>query len=295
MGKILSADHGVLNIRVLGVMKDVPENTHFSPDFFFSIFTMPVFYNANVLKSRDDNIFYTYIRLSPDALPSALEQKLPLFIDKYTRQPENAGGSTLEPSLQAVTDVHLYSHLENELGANSDIAYIYILSSVALFMLLIACINFMNMATARAAGRAREVGLRKVIGANRLQLIRQFLGESILISVFALFLAAALVQMVIPVFNTFADKDLTLAFNESGLILGLVGITLFVGIVSGVLSLRLPTGRRVKRIREDRRGACRTQKNPGRGTVRHFYYPDYRHSGRVRPTGLCSQQTVGIR
>lgn len=233
MGKILSADHGVLNIRVLGVMKDVPENTHFSPDFFFSIFTMPVFYNANVLKSWDDNIFYTYIRLSPDALPSALEQKLPLFIDKYTRQPENAGGSTLEPSLQAVTDVHLYSHLENELGANSDIAYIYILSSVALFMLLIACINFMNMATARAAGRAREVGLRKVIGANRLQLIRQFLGESILISVFALFLAAALVQMVIPVFNTFADKDLTLAFNESGLILGLVGITLFVGIVSG--------------------------------------------------------------
>jgi hypothetical protein len=100
-------------------------------------------------------------------------------------------------------------------------------------MLLIACNNFMNMTTTRAAGRAREVGLRKVVGANRLQLIRQFLGESILKSVFALFLAVALVQMVIPVFNTFAGKDLTLAFNESGLILGLVGITLFVGIVSG--------------------------------------------------------------
>ncbi len=233
MGKILSADDGVLNIRVMGVMKDVPGNIQFSPDFFFSMATMPVFYNANVLKSWDDNIFYTYMRLSPDALPSALEQKLPFFIDKYTRQPENAGGSTLEPSLQAVTDIHLYSHLKNELDANPAIAYIYILSSVALFMLLIACINFMNMATARSAGRAREVGLRKVVGANRLQLIRQFLGESILISVFALFLAVALVPMVIPVFNTFADKDLTLAFNESGLILDLVGFTLFVGIVSG--------------------------------------------------------------
>ena len=233
MGKILSADDGVLNIRVMGVMKDVPGNIQFSPDFFFSMATMPVFYNANVLKSWDDNIFYTYMRLSPDALPSALEQKLPFFIDKYTRQPGNAGGGTLEPSLQAVTDIHLYSHLKNELDANPAIAYIYILSSVALFMLLIACINFMNMATARSAGRAREVGLRKVVGANRLQLIRQFLGESILISVFALFLAVALVPMVIPVFNTFADKDLTLAFNESGLILDLVGFTLFVGIVSG--------------------------------------------------------------
>jgi putative ABC transport system permease protein len=93
MGKILSEDDGVLNIRIMRVMKDVPGNTHFSPDFFFSIATMPVFYNANVLKSWDDNVFYTYIRLSPDALPSALEQKLPLFIDKYTRQPENAGAA----------------------------------------------------------------------------------------------------------------------------------------------------------------------------------------------------------
>lgn len=233
MGKIISADDDFMYVKVTGVMKNIPKNSHFTADFFFSFSTLPKQYNPNIVTNWDGGGFYTYLLLSPDAPPDELESKLPGVIEKYRKRQENADGMVLEPSLQALTDIHLHSHLENELGANSDMTYIYILSSIALFILLIACINFMNLATARSATRAREVGLRKVLGAYRFQLIRQFLIESILVSLVALLLAVVLIHLVLPGFNAFTGKELALALYESDLLLSLIGIALFVGIVAG--------------------------------------------------------------
>ncbi len=111
--------------------------------------------------------------------------------------------------MQRLTDIHLHSHLDSEIEANGNIVYVYIFSAIAFFLLLIACINFMNLATARSANRAKEVGLRKVVGAERRQLIRQFLGETIVMALIALLLAVVLVEVVLPKFNAFTAKEST--------------------------------------------------------------------------------------
>lgn len=233
IGKVLSADDGAMMVKVTGVMRDIPADTHFRPEMFFSIASMPGFYSPDVLESWENMEFYTYVRLDAGAHSSDLESQFPLFMAKRYQQENYSGQVRMAPELQPMTDIHLFSKLENEIGVNSEMAYIYVLSSIALFMLIIACINFMNMATAKSVGRAREVGLRKVVGASRGQLIRQFLGESILISLLALFLAVAAVQMLIPSFNDFTGKELVLSFGDGELLAWLVAIAVFAGVVAG--------------------------------------------------------------
>lgn len=136
--------------------------------------------------------------------------------------------------LQPLTDIHLHSHMENEMSANSDIAYIYIFSAIALFILIIACINFMNLATARSALRAKEVGIRKVIGAERRELIRQFLGESLIYSLFSMLVAIGLAHLVLPLFSSLSGRELSIDyFGMPWLIPGLIGMILFVGLAAG--------------------------------------------------------------
>jgi len=120
-----------------------------------------------------------------------------------------------------------------KLAANSDIMYIYIFASMGLFILLIVCINFMNLSTARSAHRAQEVGIRKVLGAYRSQLIRQFVGESLLLSIIALLVAVGLVYLLLPLFNTLSGKQLTMAYDSIWMVPALIGITLGVGFVAG--------------------------------------------------------------
>ena len=137
--------------------------------------------------------------------------------------------------LQPLTDIHLRSHLDSEIEANSDITYVYVFSIIAFFILLIACVNFMNLATARSAGRAKEVGLRKVVGAQRTQLIRQFLSESIITAVISLLIALVIVLLVLPKFNQFVGKDLSLNIMENiSLFFLLFLIAIFVGLISGI-------------------------------------------------------------
>ncbi len=135
--------------------------------------------------------------------------------------------------LQPIRDIHLKSNLGSELEANGDIKYVYIFSIIAIFILLIACINFMNLSTARAASRAREVGIRKVAGASKRQLISQFLGESILLAFFAHILAMIIMETVLPVFNQFTGKEMTFGYGNYRYYLGIVGIILFVGVAAG--------------------------------------------------------------
>lgn len=149
---------------------------------------------------RGPEIFnvYTYARLQEGSEPLALEAKLSRWAETHAGASADDEGNTYSYFLQPVTDIHLRSHLETELGPNGDGAYIYIFGAIALFILLVACVNFMNLATARSAGRAREIGVRKVLGSQRAQLIRQFLLESTVLSVLAMGLAVVLVVVLLP-------------------------------------------------------------------------------------------------
>jgi putative ABC transport system permease protein len=141
----------------------------------------------------------------------------------------------LKPHLQPLTSIHLHSHLQHEIEANSDIVYVYVFSAIALFILLIACVNFMNLATARYACRIREVGVRKVVGARRFQLIKQFLGESVLFTLIALPLSILLVELLLPAFSSLIGKKLAFNYFSNWLVLiSLLGVAFFVGCLSGI-------------------------------------------------------------
>src|SRR5690606_13647875 len=169
----------------------------------------------------------------PGASPAGLEAKLPAFLDRYATERVDVPPSTfLKFHLQPIRSIYLQTeNLGNEPGPTSDVRYVYIFASIALLVLVIACINFMNLATARSAGRAKEVGVRKVMGANRQQLVRQFLGESVILALIALLVALALVELVLPFFNDLFEKDLQTRYTSNLTLLGaLLGVTLFVGL-----------------------------------------------------------------
>ncbi|HMB90275.1 MAG TPA: ABC transporter permease [Rhodothermales bacterium] len=238
MGKVLRFE-GSDDFTITGIAADVPPNTHLRWDVFGSIVSSeraesPVWIS---------NSFYTYLRLREGADPTDLQAKFPDMIRKYVvPQIEQALGQSFEEVLasglewryllQPLTDIHLYSQgIDGGPGGDGDISYVYILSMIAAFVLLIACINFMNLATARSANRAKEVGLRKVLGSNRRQLIYQFLGESVFLALVAMLLALVVTVALLPLFNNMADKTLALG---SDVVLGLVGLALGAGLLAGL-------------------------------------------------------------
>ena len=235
MGKIIHADQGFADLKVTGVMQSTPPNSHFKSDFLVSNVTQESVYDAWRLTNWFDPEYHTYILLPEDYQVAELTRKLPVLNDKYVTPQFRQYGLKLDQlHLQPLTDIHLRSHFENELEDNSDIVYIYILSAVALLVLLIAAINYMNLATARSAGRAREVGMRKVVGAHRRQLIVQFLGESVFISLLALLLALLLLQIILPAFAALSGKTLTVVdFDRPGLLPALLGFAVLVGLFAG--------------------------------------------------------------
>lgn len=230
MGRTIIADNGFMMLTVTGVMKNTPQNTHFHADFFISLTSA----SQEDLRYWSWINFYTYIALSEGHSHAAVEERLPAFVNRHIGEGLRERGGSFELFPQPVTDIHLHSNLEHETGANSDITYIYILSAIALFILSVACINFINLSIARFAGRAREVGLRKVFGAYRFQLIRQFLGESVLVTAMALVIALAAISLISPYFDSFAGKPVTTEFAGSGFWwLVLPAGALLVGLLSG--------------------------------------------------------------
>ncbi len=240
LGKVIEIVQGP-KLEVTGVCADLPANTHFTFDFLLSTVAPP-----NAASARENFISFsahTYLLLKPNVDPATVQAQFPALVEKYAagQVQRNFGVSFKEYLkagngyfyfLQPMSGIHLNSQLENELGTNGSQTLVTIFSIIALFVLLIAAINFMNLATARSAERAREVGIRKSLGSNKSQLAVQFLTESVLLSLFSFVVALVLVAALLPAFNGLAGKHLSLGFLASWwlpLLLLAVGIGLLAG------------------------------------------------------------------
>ncbi len=225
IGKVVTIDNK-MEYHVTGVLNDIHRNSHFRFEFLIPFSNAVHLFGNAVNEWNRVSAFYIYLLLQPNYSPIALEKKLSDFNKRYMAQKQAF-------YLKPLTSIHLHSHLPSELEPNSDIRYIYIFSAVALLILLIACINFMNLATAQSTRRAKEVGMRKVVGAYRWQLIGQLLSEAILLSFIALLLAVLLVELFLPTFNDMVDKNLTVDYSNILVLLGFGGVALFVGMLAG--------------------------------------------------------------
>ncbi len=241
LGKTLIKDNET-PYTITGVVKDLPDNSHFHYRMFLSMEGLPESKNGNWIGGP----FNTYLLLRPGVDATAFESKLPTLVEKYVMPHAQASlgasfienfksaGNQLTLRLMPLTAIHLHSHLRNELEGNGDIDYVYLFAAIAAFTLIIACINFMNLATARSARRAREVGIRKVMGSSRIHLALQFMGESTLLSFISFLFALGLTDLLLPVFNALTGLSLKVPFGDFKLGLAITGAALLVGILSGL-------------------------------------------------------------
>ncbi len=226
-----------VEMKITGVIEDTPTNSHFQYDMLASFITLENFVGSDqMMQNWGSNNYATYL-LFPEGYDVAeFEEKIPGFIDKHfgLRESGELASKTNKLHLMPLTDIHLYSHLDSEIEANGDITYVYTYTIIALFILVIACINFMNLSTARSTKRAREVGVRKVMGAFRASLVKQFLAESMLVALLAVVLALGFAFFALPSFNNFVDKQLVLFGTEPSFLLVMIfGIVIVVGVLAG--------------------------------------------------------------
>ncbi|HEY0608559.1 MAG TPA: ABC transporter permease, partial [Chitinophaga sp.] len=213
------------DFTVTGVLKDVPGNSHFHFDFLIPLRRVDV----NPDTDWSSHTFYTYVKLKPNTSATGFTDKLRMLVRKY--QAENLDIFYT----QALTDIHLHSKLKWELGRNGDRSYVQILSFIGLFILIIAGINYVNLATARSSQRAREVGVRKVAGAFRRSLIIQFLGESMVVSVLSGMLAIGLVVALLPYFGELVGKGFTVwSYLGLQICLAALGVAMIIGLLAGI-------------------------------------------------------------
>jgi putative ABC transport system permease protein len=241
LNKLVKLDNN-LPCKVAGVYKAFPSNTHLHPDVLISFNTLKdsSIYGEEALRTNwGNNSFLTYIVLPKNVDAKKFEARLPGFIDKYMHFPNEppgfAGSKTTHLYLTPLLDIHLRSHLDYEAEENGDIKRVCIFAIVALFILLIACINYMNLSTARSVLRAKEIGIRKAIGAERREIILQFLSESVLLSWVAILLALGLTAAALPRLNTFSGLQLRMAsLLQWEILLPLFLTPFIVGILSGL-------------------------------------------------------------
>jgi len=217
-------------VIVTGILKNIPANSHLQFDYLMPM--GPHVHNDIATNSWGNFNFYTYLLLDKSFTPSKEN------IKQFERQIDtiykaNVGATKITFKLQPISDIHLHSHLQIELPGNGNIQYVNALSVVAFFILAVACINFMNLSTARSSRRAKEVGLRKVVGAARWQLVSQFFGESVVITLLSLPIAIILVWLALPFFSELAGKTFQIDFFDSKLGLFFLGIALATGVAAG--------------------------------------------------------------
>jgi putative ABC transport system permease protein len=242
VGKMLETDdNNGTTYKVTAVIKDIPRNSHFNFDMLFSMDNVQYQWNNHLSQN-----FHTYIVLKKGTDPHEFEKYFAQYINKYvlpqakqimqisSLEEFEKAGNRLSFSMTPLTDIHLHSGLAYELRANGSMQYVYIFSIAAIFILLIACINFMNLSTARSSNRAKEVGIRKVLGTERKNLIRQFLTESTITAIISLALSIVIAWLVLPVFNSISGKSLELSQITSGFFLPLLlALPFIVGLLAG--------------------------------------------------------------
>ncbi|MEO7532714.1 MAG: ABC transporter permease, partial [Ferruginibacter sp.] len=231
LGKTLRTVYDVY--KVTGVIEDVPKNSHLRFDMLISLST---FLKANPNNQGEwGNFFiFTYVVLKPGTNATAFDKKLLPMYDKYMAPIFAQFNVKMQYSAQPITEIHLRSKLEQEPEELGSMSYIWIFSAVAFFMLLIACINYMNLTTARSARRAKEIGIRKVTGSTKKQLVLQFLSESLLTAFIAVLLSVLLTILLLSAFNSVSGKEFTVhtVLQPSNILL-LLGIVLFTGLLGG--------------------------------------------------------------
>ncbi len=219
------------DFKVTGLLKNIPETSSLQFDFLISFNTKYILRGG---KDRVESWNFTegssFIQLKNNFNPGDLEKKFPAFIEKHLGEDKSEKKSEL--ILQPVTRIHLYGNAVVDLETTSDIKLVYLLSAIAFCIILIACFNYMNLSAARSVKRAKEVGIRKIVGAKRVQLIRQFLGESMILTGIAILISIMLVILILPEFSLFINRKISFSINNS-MLLNLMGITFFIGIISG--------------------------------------------------------------
>ncbi len=215
------------DFQVNGVLEDVPENAHFRFEFMASMSTLKSLIGQDFLTGWGSREFYTYFRLAENADPALLSGKFDALKEKY-------GVERPEYHLQPLKKIHVGGNLQAEMGVNTNIKYVTILGVISVFILLMACLNYINLSTAQASKRLKEIGLRKVVGATRRDIVRQFLGESLLTAALAMVISVSLLYLLLPAINIFWDRSLSFDVIHDPVAAGLVlGAPLAVVCVTG--------------------------------------------------------------
>ncbi|WEA02247.1 ABC transporter permease [Mucilaginibacter sp. SJ] len=227
------------NFKVTGIFKPFPANSQMHPQMLLSFNTLndDKVYGRNQLATNwGNNSFFTYLLLPDHYNIDRISSQFPAFIDKYMNSPGQPRQSKFtQLHIQRFLDIHLHSHLDDEVEQNGDIKRVYIFSAIALFILLIACINYMNLSTARSTLRAKEIGIRKVIGAQQKEIITQFLSESVLITYFSLVLALILTWLLLPLINGFSELGLSIiSLFKPSILVSVLLLPLVIGLISGI-------------------------------------------------------------
>ena len=229
LGKTIILDDEV-RYTVSGVLKDIPKNSHFQPQALISMSTYKK--TSKYFVKWNSSNTATYVKLKPNIDPKTVEATLEAIYRQHMYHRKHAAKRTMY--LRPVTDIHLHARTDGDYAIVGNIQVVHIFMAIALLILLIACANYMNLATARSVERAKEVGIRKVVGSHRNQLIQQFLVEAVLLSFLAFLLSLSILELILPGFNQLTGKDLSMQYaTQPQRIVGLLGITVFTGLISG--------------------------------------------------------------
>lgn len=234
--RVSSSTNGDHDFLVTGIFNPINKPSHIDARFFMSMMggSIADFIKRQGANLATNNMYFTYLELKPGSVAAKLQSKFSSFIEKFAGKDLKAMGFYKSQFLVPLKKIHLDEDVKSNITPGGSKTYLYILASIALFTLLIACINFMNLATAQSSKRSSEVGIRKVLGAERKWLVTQFLGESVLMSLIALILAFAFTKLLLPLFNMLADKNLSFSFSNNILLAGtFFALAIITGLIAG--------------------------------------------------------------